>query len=316
MKHRIQRIKRFFSNNAGMKALALVLAALSFYAIRGITGFEIRYDVPLEVIVEEGVAVLEKETRIVEVTFRGSPEDLRRLEQKQIKALVKPKTVALSGSESVPITARDIKGVSGVTVVKIKPSAVVLTFDREAQKVVHVVKPQTTGTPLVGNAEVEYEPQEVTLRGPRLRLQGLETVSTEPIDVDGRVESFTRTIRVLSPSDKWVSEMEPDEITVYVKIVTEMVSHSWTNVPVLAATEPGTGMSVRFVPPSVTVTLAGRPEVIAGVRSNKLCAFVTCMESDLSTTNMLPVSVHIPPGSEVTAAIEPEKVRAIAGRTR
>jgi len=316
MKHRMGKIKDFFMNNVGMKVLAMILAALSFYAIQGRDTYEIRYDVPLEVIVEKGVAILEKETRTLEVTFRGSPEDVRQLEQKQIKAVVKPKTVSLNGSENVPVTPRDIKGASGVTVVKIKPSSVMLTFDREAEKVVQVAKPKTTGTTLIGHAELEYEPRDVRLRGPRLRLQGIATVSTEPVDVDGRVESFTRTVRVLSPSDKWVFEMEPHEITVRVKIITEVVSHSWTNIPVLAAMESESEISVRFVPPFVTITLTGRPEIIEGIKDGNLNAFVHCLKTDLSTTNMLPVIVHLPPGVEVTARIEPERVRVITGRTR
>jgi hypothetical protein len=313
MKLKSDRLRRFFSNNAGMKMLAVVLAALSFYAIRRETGLEFPYDVPLEVVVEPGIAVLEKEPSTLEVTFRGSPEDHQQLERKRIKAVIKPKTVSLSGSESVTVTPRDIKGATGVTVVKIKPPVVTLTFDREAEKPIQVAKPRITGTPLIGHAEVEYDQKLVTLRGPRLRLQGLETVSTEPIDVDGRVESFTRTVRVLSPSDKWVSEIEPGEITVRVKIITEMVSHSWTNVPVLAAKMPGSAVAVRFVPPSVDVILTGRPEVIDTVRTNSMSVFVNCRDTDLLTTNLLPVQVYLPPGSEVRASIDPPGVRAITG---
>jgi len=308
---KIGRVKQFITNNAGMKLLAAFLAIVTYYAILGATGFEIHYDVPLEVAVEAGVAVLEKDTRNVEVTFKGSPEDLRRLEQSRIKAVVRPKTTSSSGSERVRITTRDIKNAGGVSVVKIKPSVVTLTFDREAEKSVRVEKPVTTGTPLVGRAELEYEPMEVALRGPRLRLQSLETVSTEPVDVDGRVESFTRTIRVLSPSDKWVSEIEPAEITVHVRIITELVSHVWTNVPVLAVTEPESSVAVRFVPPYVNVTLKGRPDVIDRVKNRKFHVFANCRATDLSGTNRLPVHVYLPAGTEVTAVTEPGTVRAV-----
>lgn len=311
MHRRWTAVAEFFTNNAGLKALAMVLAALTFYAIRDVTGFEIRFDVPLEVAVEPGVAILEKDTRSVEVTFRGSADDLRNLEQKQIKALIRPKAAALSGSENVPVSPRDIRGASGVTVVKIKPSTVTLTFDREARKVVQVVRPTTTGTPLIGHAELEYDPRVVTLRGPKQRLQGLEAVLTEPVDVDGRVESFTRTVRVLPPSDKWVSEIEPNEIVARVRIVTELVSHTWTDVRIMTAAKPGSGLSVRFVPPAVNVTLTGRPEVIDGLQSNTVSALVHLDEADRLTTNLFPVRVYLPPRSEVEVSIEPETVMAV-----
>ena len=84
--------------NAGLKLLALILAALSFYAIRGVTSFEVRYDVPVEVSVEKGTAILEQDAEAVQVTFRGSPEDLRHVEQSQLRAVVKPKTRDFGGT--------------------------------------------------------------------------------------------------------------------------------------------------------------------------------------------------------------------------
>lgn len=315
MRGEIKRLKNFLSNNAGMKILAVLLATVSFYAIRGRTGLELPYDIPLEVVVEEGVAVLEKEAQTVQVTLRGSPDDHRRLQHKQIRAVIRPRTVALSGSEKVHVEAHNIEGASGVTVVKIKPSSVLLTFDREAEKQVRVEKPRTTGTPLIGRAELAYEPEYVTLRGPRLRLRDLETVTTEPIDVDGRVESFSKTVRVLSPGDKWVPEIEPNEITVRVRIVTELVSRSWTNVPVLAIIEQGTATTVRFEPPTVSVTVEGRAEIIDGIANEIMKVFVNCLGLDLLTTNPLPVSVHLPPGYEVTVQMDPETVRIASPET-
>jgi hypothetical protein len=93
-----------------------------------------------------------------------------------------------------------------------------------------------------------------------------------------------------------------------VKIITELVSHVWTNVPVLAVTAPGIDASVRFLPPVVNVTLNGRPEVIDTVRDMKLKVFADCRVAGLSATNRLSVHVYLPAGTEVNAVIEPDEV--------
>jgi len=312
MKPKRRRVRRFFTRDWRLKLAALVLAALSFYAIRGLTGLEINYDVPLQVEVGKGVAILERETQTVQVTFRGSPEDLRRLEQKRLKAVLRPREVVLEGSETVPVGPRNIEGASGVTVVKVKPSAVALTFDREEEKLVSVEPPQTTGTPLIGRAELSYEPKSVTVRGPHLRLEKLESVTTEPVDVDGRVEPFSRTVRVLRPSDAWEPVIEPAEITVRVDIVKEIVTRKIENVPVLAIVTPESETDLLFDPPLVTVSIRGRPAVIDGIEKRRVKAFVDCVDLDMAATNRVPIVVHLPPvAGTVDVASEPETVRVI-----
>jgi YbbR domain-containing protein len=190
---------------------------------------------------------------------------------------------------------------------------VALTFDREAEKVVQVVKPKTTGKPLLGRVDVEYEPKVVTLRGPRLRLIDKETVTTEPVDVDGRVQSFTRTVRVLPPGDTWVSQIDPAEITVRVNILTRTETRVREALPVQAMISPELGAAVRFTPPSVSVTLEGRAEELDALDEEKLKVFVDCGGLEPWCDYELPVRVHLPPGTDVAATVEPATVHVFLG---
>ena len=314
MVNRFKRIRRIFRNNVGLKFLALVLATLTFYAIRGTTGYEVPYVIPLEVEVEKGIAILDQDPMSVEVTFRGSQEDLRRLDQKQLKAVVRPKASSPAGSEAVVIRGRDVQGASGVRVVKIKPAVLQLKYDREIQKTVKVAKPKTIGTPLIGRAEIDYEPRTVLIRGPKRMLEDRQiVVETQPVDVDGRVESFSKQVRLLSPGgDMWVSQIEPAEVTVKVSIVTETVSREWTNVTVLAVLDHGGLTNMVFDPPAVDVSLHGRAEVVNGVRDDSVKVFVDCVGLRLSPAGKeMPVNVHLPPGVDVTATLDPERVRVL-----
>ncbi|MDA0990493.1 MAG: hypothetical protein O3A51_07060 [Verrucomicrobia bacterium] len=188
----------WLARNWELKLLALLLAGLTYYAIRGATGYEVEYTVPVEVAVEPGVAVLAQDPDVVKVRFRGSQDDLLKLEQKRLKALIRPRNDNLDGRpRSIPVAVRDIQGAPGVSIVKIDPQDVVVTFDRETEMVFSVLPPTTLGRPLVGKVELTYSPTTVTIRGPKRRLQelkqeGRDQVSIEPVDVDGRVESFSK----------------------------------------------------------------------------------------------------------------------------
>ena len=61
---------------------------LSFLTIRGAINFEVPYDGPVEVKVDPGIAILDQSPRTIQVMFRGSREDLRKIEPKRIRAVV------------------------------------------------------------------------------------------------------------------------------------------------------------------------------------------------------------------------------------
>jgi len=307
-----RRIGAAILNDWGLKLLALALAVLAFFVIQGKTGIEIPYEIPLEVKFEEpGIAILEQEIRVVRVTFRGSQEDLRRLDQQTLKAVVWLKAGLAVGSEDVRILPGNIEGVgTGVRVVAIQPESVSLTFDREAKVMMAVAKPRTIGTPLSGQVELEYEPQTVTIRGPMRRLQGQTTLAVEPVDVDGRVASFSKKVKVLPPSDAWVSEIEPPTILVRVNIVTESVIRHWTNVAVMAMAPVGMESRLRLEPSGVNLSLEGGAEDVEGLADENIMVFVNLCGVEPSGAYELPVQVHLPAGIDVSAIIDPETIKA------
>lgn len=305
---RLSQFARRLFKNWWLKLLALLLATISFYAIRGETSFEVLYDVPLSVEVDPGIAILDQNPRVVQVTFRGSQDDLYRLQPQALKAVVRPSTISPDGSERVDITDKDIEGGTGVRVVSIRPAAAMLTFDRETAKRVPIAKPMIVGKPLVGRVEIDYEPKFVTIRGPRRRLERTETLTTEPIDVDGRVDSFSKRLRVLSPSDSWISKIDPAEITVRASVVTETGERVWERVPVMAFVTPGAVADTIFDPTTVQVTLRGPEETLESIGSEAVMVFVDCVELDESATYELPVNVHLPPGVELSSEAKPAVV--------
>lgn len=305
-------IKTLVTNNWGLKLTAFILASMSFIAIRNVTNDEATYTVPIEVDVDKGIAILDMDPPSIKVTFRGSLDDLRRLDLTQVKAVVKPTASDPAGSEWVSIEKNNIKGVIGVRPVMLVPGTVNLTFDWEDEQQFPVSAPAIDGKPLQGRVELDYEPKFVTLRGPRRQLQRMleqnRPLDTEAVDVSERVKSFTRIVQVISPSETWVSQIEPSEIKVSVNIVTETISRNWTNMTVLAIMDRDHVHQVEIEPATVDVALSGRTDAIRGIKNDVLKVFVDCVGLDPTKKHNLPVNVHLPTGTAATVTVLPARV--------
>jgi len=305
----IQVLKEMVTENWALKTLALVLALITYQSIKDAISFEFAVEVPVEVKVEQGIAILDQNPRAVEVTFQGSREDLGQLSHSQMKIVLTPKATNPAGSELISISPKSVEGASGVRVVKINPKEVQLTFDRESEKKVSIAKPGIKGSPLIGKVEIDYNPKQATIKGPKRRLDERSILDTEPVDVDGRVQSFTKRVRILAPADAMVTTIEPSEVEVKVSIVTDTVSHSWTNVPVTSMTPPSLGCSITIDPAVVNVTMHGREDLLTDIKGRTVKAFVDCMDVKPGSSKELPVNVYMPFGTDLTATVEPETVK-------
>lgn len=310
---KLQTLGKIVSENWKLKALAMFLAIISYYMIRDATGYEVEYDVKIEVDAP-GVAVLDKDPDVVRIRFRGTQDDILRLDQNKLKVTLRPRQDQPDGLPKViPINRRDVERPPSVTIVKIDPVAVVLTFDREVTQTFTVEKPRTIGRPLVGNAELELIPQEVTLRGPQRRLEemvreGRDRLTTEPVDVDGRVQSFTRYVKVLPPGGGWSAQIDPPEVQVRVTIATALVTREWPNLSVLAVRDPDAVGKLIMQPKRVDVYVKGPPETVEALALENLRIFVDCLGPDPSTTHERPVQVHLPMSMDLQVTTMPTTV--------
>jgi YbbR domain-containing protein len=311
---KFESVKRTATNNWELKLLALLLAVLTYYAIRGATGVEREYPVPVQVEVDPGIAVLAQEPDTIEVGFRGSQGDMLDLDPMLLRAIVHPKSREPDGTaQVVPVSPRDIEGAPGVAVVSIEPNELVVTFDREVEIPFRVAKPEVVGKPLIGRVELDYEPDTVVVRGPKRLLEELKRgggaeLSTEPVDVDGRVESYSKLVKIRPPSGPWVSGMEPDEVTVNVRIIKETARREWEGIKVLAVHDSGTAVDVFFDPPEVSVSIEGRTEVVEGFSEEDIRVFVVCSGLDPEESHKVPVQVHLPVYRDIDAHAEPKVV--------
>jgi len=207
------------THNKRLKGLSLLLGILTWAIIQDAISFEIEIpEVRLQIQVQSGMAILNQSVATVDVTLRGSQEDIRLVDPRRVQAVVELTGDSGPLPQEIELTPRMIRGLRGARAVAVHPNRLLVTLDRQAEKRVPV-KGRIIGTPLSGQVEaVTCEPALVLLKGPAAKLETTECVYASPVDVDGRVESFARRVSVLTPTDNWTAEVWPADVQVKVTI--------------------------------------------------------------------------------------------------
>lgn len=301
-------LRELMTRNKRLKGLSLILAVVTWYIIQDTISFEIELpDIHLQIQVQDGMAILNQSASTVDVTLRGSQEDIQMLDPRRLLAVVE-----LSGDSSplprqIQLTPSMIKGLRGVRAVAVHPSSILVTLDRQDERRVPV-KGRITGEPLFGQVEsVLCEPSTVLLRGPAAKLKTTDCVYTQPVDVDGRVESFMRRCTVQAPGDNWVASMEPSDVQVKVVISGKSAGKQLRNVAVNTIMEPGHWTAVEVDPPAVDVILTSRLNESVSAESVQVRVFADCI--GLNTPGTYTVPVHVQSGAGVTAVVTPNTVK-------
>jgi diadenylate cyclase len=296
------------------KVLALFVATVIYLMVRSRISHVQTVAVPVEIEREPGIAVLTVEPLSVRVTFRGAAADIQRLPALELKAVLRPHVTARGGRERVQVSGRDIRGRGALRIVELDPKVVLVTYDRQGQVAFPVAEPVVEGKPLRGRVQIDYSPRTAVVTGARLHLDQSLTngvqLQTEPVDVEGRLQGFTRRLRILPPDGVWMTEVQPPEVTARISIVADRSTSELRDVPVLVAQSPGDTTHWQPDPPVVSIRLSARAEIIQSIRMDVVRAFVDARLVAAAPTNGLPVFVYLPPEVAVeTAETEPRQVR-------
>lgn len=283
------------------KMVALVLAVIVFYTVRSRISDTVTLAVPVEAEKEPGLAVLRADPFSVKVTFRGAYADLQQLSLHEMRILLRPHASATDGSELVHIRTGDVRGrPAGARVVGIEPDSVLLTFDRQDQMMLPVAPPPVDGKPLRGRVDLDYSPRMVLVKGAHRQLQEWKAadfhLQTQPVSVEGCVQSFTKNVEIATPGAAWQAEISPREVSVKVNIVTEQSTREMRDVPVLMAASANRKGSWQILPPTVQVRLTGPGEVVAAILPDDLVVLVDARRVSADEPSVVPVLVHLPPG--------------------
>lgn len=214
-------VSRILFRNLGTKLLALVIAAVTWFALSGERRERISersYRIPLSIVnVPPGTMIVSPLPDAVDVRVRGPFTPLRQLEPGKLEAVVDLADAA-PGEKRYPLEPADINVPAQVEVIAISPGEIRLVLDGVEERTLPVL-PELSGQPAPGTQVegVAAEPRNIRIVGPARTVARMTQIRTEPISVEGRDSSFSVSTTV-APQAPGVRVRQGQIVTVRVRL--------------------------------------------------------------------------------------------------
>jgi YbbR domain-containing protein len=193
-------LKGELRRNAGLKLLALGLAAALWWFVAAESQVQIGYVVPLEIRnLPAGMAITNKVERQVEVRLAGPSSLLGAIRQQDLVATI-DLAGAKPGRDIVRLTERSVNIPFGVRVERVYPTAIDVSLEKLERKTLPVAV--RIGGPANLRrriAETAVKPEQVEVEALPGDLARLRSVSTEEVVPDASRGVFTAKARVELP---------------------------------------------------------------------------------------------------------------------
>lgn len=295
----LRKILEFLGSPKGLRVVSVIAAVIVWYAIQAVTGNSfIVTDIPLTIQPPPDWSVVDCSAKTINVAFLGARDDLRNLNRELIKATVDARAHTDNKTFTIPLGAANINAPGNARIDFIRPAALTLRFDREITKQVPV-KVETQNL-LPDGYEIEktvVTPARVELSGPAQRLADIESISTVPVDLDGRIRSINKRRLALLPGEDMAGvTLNPPAVTLDLAIIERSVSAVFPDMPVLPMLPVGRKVRADLDPEVATLTVKGRPELMKSTVAEDLRLFVDATKVAGSDPVKLPIRAVLPNG--------------------
>jgi len=230
----VDKLYRIISANFATKVMAVVLATLT-WVLMYVRNVRTEHDIdcPVRIDLPENVALLEVEglamrpfggyrSYYLTADFRGSDVALAGLDETIEAHFTVEQNIQEKMSFPVPSSGLSFQVGRNIDVSRIRPSSFSITVDRIVEKRLEVEVEQD-GQPAPGYIveSVAVTPDEVTIRGADSLIGELDKISTRPVNVSGREESFEEKGVSIADSVDGGEITSREIVTVTVAIVQE-----------------------------------------------------------------------------------------------
>ncbi len=300
MKSRLSKFWYQVRKDKWLILFCLALAFLGWQGIRKNIGFEVSVsNITVDVDVPSGWAVWEKSVHRVNIVFRGSREDIRYLNNEQLRVVI-PMPEPEHGEEMViKLSEKYLRNPTGAKVVQFSPSEIVVKLDQENDRLLPV-KAAVTGS-LPEGLEIDRivcTPASVSVSGARQVLDEMENIHTEMVDLKDRQTSFKESVPIALPQAGRML-VDPDWVTVEFFIEARNSTETFEKIPVRTMCSPGDRRNIDVQPQTISVTVQGKLQRIEQMRTADVFAYVSCYDLEESTGYDLPVVVDLPSGLQL-----------------
>jgi len=292
--------------HVGLKLLAIGLGLSLWMVVSGEETLERALRVPLELQqFPAGLELLGEPPANVDVRVRGGSGVLSRLSAGDVVAVIDLRGIR-PGRRLLSLTSEQVRAPSGVEVVQVLPSTIVLVFENAGTAQVPIV-PTVEGRPapgfVVGKRTVD--PPTIEITGPQTAVARTNEAVTEPVSVAGARAAVTETVTV-GLMDPAVRLRTPHEASVTVEVLPAPVERTLTRLPVHLR-NLGVSLSAQAIPVVADVTLRGSRDAIDRVDADEVSVYVNLAGLG-SGQYSLTVHVDALPDAGVTR-VEPSTVQ-------
>jgi YbbR domain-containing protein len=294
------------SGDTLLRLASLALAVVLWVIIAGRDTAERGLEVPVELRnVPPDLDVTGDTVNSVNVRLRSSPSLIESLDVGDVLAPIDLEG-AEEGERIVQLAPDQIRVPFGVQVVKVTPSFLTLNLERSVTKAVPV-RPRLLGRPAPGYevAEIASEPAEIRVRGPKSRVQDIESAFTEPVSVDAADVTVEEFVNV-RPEDPLLTIEGSGQVRVVVRIRERHERRTFEDLPVTPHGRPA-----ELLPPSVRVVVSGPARVLRDLTPADVLPYVN-VPIDHRNPRSLPVAVEVTSGHTGASVVltEPAEVEA------
>lgn len=219
--------------NWPLKVLAILLAFFLWMYFTGEEKILKDIDVPLEINVAPDKILLGEPSSNVTVRVKGTETAISRLGGRFIYSSIDltdfppvEKHVPISVDENIYGLPQDLE------VVSVTPERIKVTIEQKATKKI-LIQANIVGQP--EKAFVYYghdiNPRSVRIEGGEKDIQEIDKTLTEPIDINGKRESFQINVDILLENSS-LKLTNPSPVTVHVKIGKDISRATYENIPI------------------------------------------------------------------------------------
>ena len=218
-------VRRWVLRNFWLKVLSLLIATGLWLAISpDQEPAEVAIRVPIELRhVPQGLEISSMTIPEAQIRVRGPERLIRDLRSTDVHAELEL-VDAQAGERTFDLTAQQIRHQRELNVVQVVPGQVHLSFDTRLTRDVEIHPRVTVGA---GEqiAKLLWDPERVTITGPRHRVEMLDAATTDPIDASGTRTQATFVTNVYV-ADPLVQVVQPTPVRVTVIMEKTMPAES------------------------------------------------------------------------------------------
>lgn len=298
---------RSWPKNWVLKLFSFFFAIFLWYFVVGEDKVDMTLSIPVEIVnLPQNLIISNQFKNQIEITVNGPRGLIRKIADRHVSRSV-DLSDATPGTIVVKNTPESISLPSGVRLLRIKPSDIILQLDKVIQKNIPIIA-VTNGKPKEGFEliSVKLDPPTIPMTGPQRILEKEKRFSTLPIDIQGVTHSF-QVATSLDLSKDIADLLGEIIVSANIVILEKRVTKTIKNIPVLLNV---TAKNINYIldPKFITVT-ADVPLSKSGDKKKLATMFTAKLKVDnLSPgTHTIPVNVIAEKGVQVSS-IQPETI--------